>query len=66
MNIDEIKNIVLIKNVICVQHYVIKFVNDLRHVCGFLRVRWFPPPIKIESVLKHHKTNQPYNKNFPF
>ena len=26
-------------------HYVIKFVSDLRHVGGFLRVLWFPPPI---------------------
>ena len=30
-----------------IQHYVIKFVSDLRHVCGFLRVLWFPPPIKL-------------------
>ena len=30
-----------------VQHYVIKFVNDLRQVGGFLRVLWFPPPIKL-------------------
>jgi hypothetical protein len=29
-----------------VQHYVIKFVSDLRHVGGFLRVLRFPPPIK--------------------
>ena len=28
-----------------IQHYVIKFVSDLRHVGGFLRVLWFPPPI---------------------
>jgi hypothetical protein len=27
------------------QHYVIKFVNDLRQVSGFLRVLRFPPPI---------------------
>jgi hypothetical protein len=27
-----------------VQHYVIKFVNDLRHVGGFLRFLRFPPP----------------------
>jgi hypothetical protein len=30
-----------------VQHYVIKFVSVLRHVGGFLRVLWFPPPIKL-------------------
>jgi hypothetical protein len=28
-----------------VQHYVIKFVNDLRQVGGFLRVLRFPPPV---------------------
>jgi hypothetical protein len=27
-----------------VQHYVIKFVSDLQHVSGFLRL---PPPIKL-------------------
>ena len=38
------------------QHYVIKFVSDLRQVGGFLRVLRFPPPIKLtyinEIVLK--------------
>ena len=29
-----------------IQHYVIKFVSDLRQVSGFLRVLRFPPPIK--------------------
>jgi hypothetical protein len=29
-----------------VQHYVIKFVSDLRQVGGFLKVLRFPPPIK--------------------
>jgi hypothetical protein len=29
-----------------VQHYVIKFVSDLRQVGGFLRVLRFPPPKK--------------------
>jgi hypothetical protein len=29
------------------QHYVIKFVSDLRLVGGFLRVLRFPPPIKL-------------------
>ena len=29
-----------------IQHYVIKFVSDLRQVVGFLRVLHFPPPIK--------------------
>jgi hypothetical protein len=31
-----------------IQHYVIKFVSDLRQVGGFLRVLLFPPPIKID------------------
>ena len=35
-----------------VQHYVMKFVSDLRQVSGFLRVLRFPPPIKLTSVLK--------------
>ena len=48
-----------------VQHYVMKFVSDLRQVGGFLRVLRFPPPIKLtdmillkrlfESDVKHHK-----------
>ena len=28
-----------------IQHYVIKFVNDLRQDGGFLRVLRFPPPL---------------------
>ena len=35
-----------------IQHYVVKFVSDLRQVGGFLR---FPPPIKLtatETLLK--------------
>ena len=35
-----------------VQHYVMKFVSDLRQVSGFLLVLWFPPPIKLTSDLK--------------
>jgi hypothetical protein len=34
-----------------IQHYVIKFVSDLRHVCGFLQVLWFPPPIKLTATI---------------
>jgi hypothetical protein len=30
-----------------VQHYVIKFVSDLRQVGGFLR---FPPPLKLTAT----------------
>ena len=35
----------------CVQHYVIKFVSDLRQVRGFLLVFWFPPPIKLTATI---------------
>ena len=32
-----------------IQHYVIHFVIDLRQVDGFLRIRRFPPPIKLHN-----------------
>jgi hypothetical protein len=41
-----------------IQHYVIKFVSELRQVGGFLQVLWFPPHKKtylhdiIEILLK--------------
>ena len=32
--------------------YVIKFVSDLWQVSDFLRVLWFPPPIKLtENII---------------
>jgi len=34
-----------------IQHYVIKFVSDLRQVSGFLRVLLFPPPIKLTAMI---------------
>jgi len=34
-----------------IQPYVIKFVSELRQVCGFLRVFLFPPPIKLTSTI---------------
>ena len=34
-----------------IQHYVIKFVSDLWQVGGFLRVTWFPPPIKLTTTI---------------
>ena len=34
-----------------IQHYVIKFVSDLRQVNGFLRVFRFPPPIKMTATI---------------
>jgi hypothetical protein len=34
-----------------IQHYVIKFVSDLRQLSGFLRVLQFPPPIKLTAMI---------------
>jgi hypothetical protein len=31
--------------------YSIKFVSDLRQVCGFLWVLRFPPPIKLTATI---------------
>jgi hypothetical protein len=33
-----------------IQHYVIKFVRDLRQVGGFLRVLRFPQPIRLTAT----------------
>jgi len=33
------------------QHYVLKFVSDLRQVSGSLRVLRFPPPIKLTATI---------------
>ena len=33
------------------QHYVIKFVSDLRQIGGFLQVLRFPPPIKLTAMI---------------
>ena len=34
-----------------IQHYVIKFVSNLRHVSGFLQVLQFPTPIKLTATI---------------
>ena len=34
-----------------IQHYVIKFVSDLRQVGSFLQVFRFPPPIKLTATI---------------
>ena len=34
-----------------IQHFVKKFVSDLRHVGNFLRVLRFPPPIKLIATI---------------
>jgi hypothetical protein len=38
-------------DVYSIQHYVIKFVSDLRQVDGFLRVLRYPPPIKLTVTI---------------
>ena len=35
-----------------IQHYVIKFVSDLRQVSGFLRVLRFPSSIKLTAKIE--------------
>jgi len=39
-------------HVYSIQHYVIKFLSDLQQVYGFLRVLWFPPPIKLTATIQ--------------
>ena len=34
-----------------IQHFVIKFVSDLRQIGGFLRLLQFPPPIKLIATI---------------
>ena len=34
-----------------IQHYVIKFISDLRQVDGFLWVLRFPPSIKLTAMI---------------
>ena len=36
---------------VSIQHYVVKFVSELRQVCGFLRVLGFPPPRKLTATI---------------
>jgi len=38
-------------DVYSIQHYVLKFVSDLRQVGGFLRFLQFPPPIKLTDTM---------------
>jgi hypothetical protein len=42
---------ILLGQVYVIQHYVIKFVSDLRQVGGFLRILRFPPPIKLIATI---------------
>ena len=45
-----------------VQQYVIKFVSDLRQVCGFLWVLRFPPLIKLTATIYLKYCQTPLNK----
>jgi len=47
----EVGYYVNVGEVYSIQHYVIKFVSDLRQVGGFLRVLRFPPPIKLTATI---------------
>ena len=45
-------------DVVCsIQHYVIKFVSDLRYVGDFLWVPLFHPPIKLSATDMNRKYN---------
>jgi hypothetical protein len=44
--------------VLLMQHYVMKSLSDLRQDVGFIRVFWFPPPIKIWWILAIHSEGQ--------
>jgi len=52
-------------DVYSIQHHVIKFVSDLRQVCGFLRALQIPPPKNwprdnwniVESGVKHKSSD---------
>jgi hypothetical protein len=52
-----------------IQHYVIKFVSDLRQFGGFLQVPWFPPSIKLFltslGLLFLLCTSDQHKKNIP-
>ena len=34
-----------------IQHHEIKFVSGLQQVGGFLWLLWFPPPIKLATMI---------------
>jgi hypothetical protein len=36
------------------QHYVIKFVSELRQSGGFQQVLWFPPPINLTGAIEEY------------
>jgi len=44
-------NLIKRGEVYSMQHYVMKFVSDLRQVGGFRRVLWFPPLMKLTAMI---------------
>jgi hypothetical protein len=48
---EPVENRIPLMMLYSIQHYVIKFVNDLRQVGGFLPVLRFPPPIKLTATI---------------
>ena len=48
---DVVSSIPAHAEVYSTHHYVIKFVSDLQHVCGFLQVLRFPPQIKLTAMI---------------
>ena len=54
-NIPDVAVVVVItwwlNRMYSMQHYVIKFVSDLRQVGGFLRILRYPPSIKLTDTI---------------
>ena len=51
----------ILPQVYSIQHFVIKFVSDLRQVNGFLLVLQFSPPIKLTDILLKGTLNTIYH-----
>ena len=51
ITINVLSSNLVYAEVYSIQHYVIKFVSDLRQVGGFLWVILFPPPIKLAATI---------------
>ena len=48
-----------------IQHCVIKFVSDIRHVCNFLRILWFHSPIKPIDTIQLNIVKSGVIHNYP-
>ena len=51
MQSEPITTNVVSSNMYSIQHYVMKFVSNLRQVGGFLRVLPFPPPLNLTATI---------------